>query len=308
MKKKDIPGYRKADIPGDLDSKRIRFSPFIRQSGIEWRGRWFLKERKLLDYLIVYITGGKGYFSVRGNPFPVEDNDLVWIPPDTLHEMKGISERMHLLYMHFDLLYDPHRSSWDATLPGGLKDMQRFKAVMHPEIDDPVIGSLNGKLDVNNKARIRLLMERIIARHKESPRTSALLLSGLMLELIYEILEGLSGKDISSGNNFERIRAAAVSIRRNPEEKPDIGKLAKDTGLSISHFRRLFREANGQSIFSFYNDVRFSRAFELLVYSNKSITEIAETMGFSNIHNFTRAFQKYSGTTPSGFRRGKLEA
>ena len=82
--------------------------------------------------------------------------------------------------------------------------------------------------------------------------------------------------------------------------------MAKDADLSISHFRRLFRKINGQSIYSFYNNVRFNRAFELLVYTNKNITNVAKILGFSNIHNFSRAFQKYTGTTPSDFRRANL--
>lgn len=305
MRKTDIPGYRKIAFPGNEDSERIKFSPFIRQSGNEWRGRWLLKERRLLDFLIIYIIEGKGNFSIRRNSFTVEDNDLVWIPPDTPHELSGTSEKMHILYMHFDLLYDPHRSNWDAVIPGGLINVNRFKSIMHPEINDPIISNLEGKLKVDNKTKIKLLMERMISIHKERPHKSVLLLSGLMLELIYEIMEGLFNPYSSIYDTRGRIRAAAISIRKNPAKRPDIEKFAKDANLSISHFRRLFREINGQSIYSFYNDVRFSRAFELLVYSDSSITSIARTLGFSNIHNFTRAFKEYACTTPSGFRRGK---
>ena len=103
--------------------------------------------------------------------------------------MRGVSERMHVMYIHFDLIYDPKRSKWDATIPGGLKELERFKSIIHPKINNSVINNLEGKLEIDNKSKIRLLMERMISNHQERPLTSAFMLSGLMLKLVYEIIE-----------------------------------------------------------------------------------------------------------------------
>jgi AraC-like DNA-binding protein len=43
----------------------------------------------------------------------------------------------------------------------------------------------------------------------------------------------------------------------------------------------------------------------MLVYSNRSISETAYALGFSTVHNFSRAFSQVTGMSPGAYRRGK---
>ena len=98
-KKEKIPGFRKSE-PLDAKSSWMlkSLSPYLRQSGNQWRPRWQIKSRKLLDYLLVFIASGEGVFTLQDETFPVSTGDAVLIPPDTLHEMSGISKKnaLHL--------------------------------------------------------------------------------------------------------------------------------------------------------------------------------------------------------------------
>ena len=42
-----------------------------------------------------------------------------------------------------------------------------------------------------------------------------------------------------------------------------------------------------------------------LIYSDCSITEIADRLGFTNVHNFSRAFRKAIGQPPTAYRAGR---
>ena len=55
-----LPGERHFDSPSaDVLTRIMTLKPFVRQSGNDWRIPWFLKSRKLFDYLLVYIPTGK---------------------------------------------------------------------------------------------------------------------------------------------------------------------------------------------------------------------------------------------------------
>lgn len=48
---------------------------------------------------------------------------------------------------------------------------------------------------------------------------------------------------------------------------------------------------------------RLERAKTLLAYSDMSVTEVAEHLGFGSIHYFSRAFKRHHGVEPSSFRK-----
>jgi AraC-like DNA-binding protein len=67
--------------------------------------------------------------------------------------------------------------------------------------------------------------------------------------------------------------------------------------------RRL--EADGTSFQSIKDALRRDIAIRHLSIGLKSIEEIAHEVGFSSAANFHRAFQSWTGTTPSSYRNGK---
>ena len=80
-----IPGYEKGiDLLSWL-------KPYLRQCGNAVRGKWKLEDRKLLDYLLVFIEKGEGIFCIDGIKYQANENDLFWIPPNTIHYMEGTS-------------------------------------------------------------------------------------------------------------------------------------------------------------------------------------------------------------------------
>ncbi len=76
------------------------------------------------------------------------------------------------------------------------------------------------------------------------------------------------------------------------------------TALGMSS-RTLTRRLNeeGMRFDEVRKEVQFQRAKDLLNASKLTINEIAPLVGFDNGSNFTRAFVKWSGHTPSEFRR-----
>lgn len=305
-KRKKIPGEFEVVPPQKDASLRLsKLCPYVRQSGDTWRKPWFIKERKLLDYLIVFAPEGRGVFSIENEIFEIGDNSLFWVTPNTLTEMRGTSGIMHCLHIHFDLLYDPERSHWDASIPGGTKNLDDFKEIMHPPLDEPEINSLKGLIKLDNHALIASLFEEICHEHNRFRNNSMLKLSGMMLELIDEIIKQ---KRTPENQRCSRtMREAAASVYESANENLDVKKLAKKFNLSASHFRKLFREAHNISPSTMHRRARIKKACEMLSFGTHNISETAELLGFSGIHSFSRAFKEVALVSPSEFLQGKMK-
>ncbi len=305
MVKKRIPGEIEVARPRDVETRRLSaLRPYVRQAGNSWREPWLLKERKLLDYLLVYVPAGRGVFSIDGVSSEVSDGTLYWVPPDTLAEMRGTSRQMHCMYLHFDLLYDPERSHWDASIPGGVRDLSDFKTLMHPPINDPDISSWRGSIEVSNHVAIQDLIEEICIVHKRARDSSMLKLSGLMTELVDAILHGEREMGFAGARANKVMREAAAYIYEHVSENLDVGKLAGKFNLSAPHFRKLFRETHRISPSVMHRRSRIRKACEVLAFGSHNVSETAEMLGFSCIHSFSRAFKDVTGVSPVSYRNG----
>jgi len=77
--------------------------------------------------------------------------------------------------------------------------------------------------------------------------------------------------------------------------------LAKLTGLSTIYFRRLFTEVFGVSPIAYVHKLRIKKAKEMLKSDYGNITDIAQSLGYLNIYDFSRAFKKHTGISPSKY-------
>ncbi len=302
---RSIPGYREIEFPNAVNVQRLmQFRPYVRQSGNTLRGPWHLATRRLLDFLLVYVGSGNGRFTVNGRTFEVKADDLIWVPPDTPHEMRGFSPKMHCVYLHFDVRYSPERSHWDACIPGGVMDLMPWKEFMHPPVSDPVLGQLCGKLNGENVGRIRTRMENICRVHRSGRDGADAMLSGMMLELLMEIIGGVT-TTAPMPFHHHKLREAAEFIKENAEKGFCSKQLARRCSLSESHFRKLFRELHGITPAAMRRQQVMKKACELLVYSDKPISEIAEILGFHSIYAFSRAFTATMRISPRQYRKGQ---
>ncbi|MEM4248469.1 MAG: AraC family transcriptional regulator [Candidatus Nanoarchaeia archaeon] len=295
-----IPGQVNVQYPDDLSLKRMELlCPYVRQSGDTVRKQWYTGERKLLDYLLVCVMSGTGVFSVGDNKyFPVSVGNIIWIPPDTIHSMRGTSETMHLAYIHFDLCFDPKRSIWDAHIPPFFLDSSPFKKILHPKIKDSLLGRLTGKIISDDKSGIISQVREICAIHRLYGNSAILELSGMMTRLIACIINEVQN---ASGHTLHKLRLdeAYRQIYNSEKANLSIAKIAKEAGFSVSHFRRLFKEVYRVNPASVHRKGLMRKAHDLIFYERLNVSETAERLGFKNIHNFSRSFKNYYGKSPS---------
>ena len=72
--------------------------------------------------------------------------------------------------------------------------------------------------------------------------------------------------------------------------------------MSESKFSRYFRRATGNTFTDFVNRLRINRACQLLMETDRYITNVCYDVGFNNVANFNRRFLQIKGMTPKEFR------
>ena len=100
-----------------------------------------------------------------------------------------------------------------------------------------------------------------------------------------------------------RLRRVRTAIERDLTDLPTLEQLAQLAHLSPRHLRRLFRQAHGCAPQAYIAARRLARATELLAQQRLTITQVAEDLGFADIHSFSRWFTRQTGTAPSRFRQ-----
>ena len=80
--------------------------------------------------------------------------------------------------------------------------------------------------------------------------------------------------------------------------------LAAQAGLSVEAFIRWFKAATGRTPAAFVAERRIREACRRLAFSDDSIEQVAEAVGFANRHHFSRVFKQHAGCGPAQFRRG----
>jgi AraC-like DNA-binding protein len=99
------------------------------------------------------------------------------------------------------------------------------------------------------------------------------------------------------------VRQAMAYIHENYAEPISRTDLARHVALSEDYLTACFRKELGVTPIAYLNRYRVHQARQLLTGTNKTITEIALSVGFSDSSYFSRVFRREVGLSPEAYRQ-----
>ncbi len=127
------------------------------------------------------------------------------------------------------------------------------------------------------------------------------------LILAGRIVELLSDRPRPRNNPAARDRHRAVEaalwIDAHSHESIGLDAIARETGLSVFYFLRVFNRVFGVTPHQYLLRSRLRRAVRLLTEDTRAITTVALDVGFNDLSNFVRTFHRAAGISPERFRR-----
>ena len=82
----------------------------------------------------------------------------------------------------------------------------------------------------------------------------------------------------------------------------DVEALARTAVMSSGHFSRSFREAYGETPYSYLMTRRIERAMTLFRRGDLSVTDVCFEVGCSSLGSFSTRFTELVGESPSAYR------
>jgi AraC-like DNA-binding protein len=92
--------------------------------------------------------------------------------------------------------------------------------------------------------------------------------------------------------------AIARAIREDPSRRWSVAELAVRASLSRAQFTRRFTAHVGLPPARYVLRVRAERARRLLTETSMSVTQVATTLGYSDVAHFSRQYRQYTGHSP----------
>jgi AraC-like DNA-binding protein len=96
----------------------------------------------------------------------------------------------------------------------------------------------------------------------------------------------------------ERIHAARERLHTRYDEEHTISGLARQAGMSMFHFARVFTELVGAPPHQYLGERRLAAA-KTMIEDGRSVTETCYAVGFNNLSHFSRRFARRFGAAPS---------
>ncbi|TFV86655.1 AraC family transcriptional regulator [Blastococcus sp. CT_GayMR20] len=103
--------------------------------------------------------------------------------------------------------------------------------------------------------------------------------------------------------DLARLRRVRDRIDREYAQPLDVEALARGAHMSAGHLSREFRQAYGESPYSYLMTRRIERAMALLRRGDLSVTDVCFAVGCSSLGTFSTRFTELVGVPPSVYRR-----
>ncbi len=108
--------------------------------------------------------------------------------------------------------------------------------------------------------------------------------------------------------DLARLRRVRDRIDREYAQPLDVEALARGAHMSAGHLSREFRQAYGESPYSYLMTRRIERAMALLRRGDLSVTDVCFAVGCSSLGTFSTRFTELVGVPPSVYRREAADA
>lgn len=152
------------------------------------------------------------------------------------------------------------------------------------------------KVTVQSREIVEYMTEKVLTDLSPFSRLRCI---NRMSELLAAIIENADQPPEQSHFRTRFIKAASQCAQQGAS----LDELCSIMNFSKTHLERLTKKEFGCSVIEYTNKLRFLKICSLLTTTDKTLSAIAEECGFFDSSHLCVFFKKYSGKTPSSYRK-----
>lgn len=239
------------------------------------------------EFELFLVTKGHISVQIEETLYQLSEGEGLFLNSSLLHEINGQNPEEHefiAVVFHPSLLGNEQEIIYQKYLRPLIEQKILVTPYLDRELCDKIreieqlytTGAFGYEMEI--KQRLLAVLAHLI---KDAPRTSQ-----------------------SSGNSKSQIVKCVLDyIQKEYAQELTLQNLADIVPVSKEYLCRVFQDMSGTSPIVYLNRYRISRSAELLLQTDRQISEISTLCGFNSSSYYNKLFLRYMGCTPKQYRR-----
>lgn len=232
---------------------------------------------------LCYILKGKGNYLIEDAVYPISEGDFVIINPNVTHTETSVG---------------------DVPLEYIVIGVEGIRFSLH---DDNKYFIFRGSQEQNSPM---IYMNMLLSEIRDKQEHYELLCQDLLELLIIKLLRltNLTAEATTSLKTSRECSKLKQYMEANYSQNITLETLAEISHLNKYYLVHAFTKRFGCSPINYLCEIRINASKNLLATTDYSITEIAQSSGFSSTSYFAQCFQKHCKMSASAYRKSCREA
>ncbi len=247
---------------------------------------------------LIIITAGGGTHWINGVTYPVTAGDIFLSQGNTEHYF----EKRHQLGM-YNIMFD---DSYLKEHLHSLRSLSGFNAFFLFEPTYRRSHKFKSRLHISPETMrpLKTELQRMADEMKQDHPGSDLILLAKALEIFVFISREYSQIKNPMARSLCRLGELISLLENRYREHWTITRISRIAAMAPSTLLPVFKKVTGYSPIDYLLHVRLAKAAEMLLKTEKTISEIAQDCGFADSNYFSRQFRKSYNLSPREYRNG----
>jgi AraC-like DNA-binding protein len=280
-------GRQRIEIPKTILKSRVHGNALLKHLHIcsigyypKAKDHYTFRKKGLSENFLFYCVDGHGWYKTGGQQFEVGPNEFFILPQNVEHSYGSDPERPWSIYwIHF----------------GGesLKELNSMQAIQ--KHFKPFY--------IKNNGDIIPLFQKIYKTLELGYSIDNLLFANMCLsQFITLFVYNLRHYESAAADKTDCVDSAILYMQQHINDNISLNVLSGQYNYSISRFSNLFKQKTGYAPIDYFVQMKMQKACQQLDFTNRSVKDIAFSMGFDDPYYFSKRFRTIIGMSPKKYR------
>lgn len=248
----------------------------------------FLHPDRCLDYhVLLYVKSGVFYVTEDDTDYEINAGNIIFLKSNLRHYGKlHIPGGTEWFFVHFYLPQD--------------MDLPVFQPSLQPLPFNTRLESMCALpkmlYDMNETEIASAITSICNYYHSDNPHRA-----WKLNPMLFDLLSMIANYDSKPAKD-SLADSICRYLARHKYEKFSAPALEQEFFLSYKHMAAVFKKEKQMTMQQYHNNLRMQQACSMLTSTLLSISEISNSLGFTDMLYFSRCFHRYSGSSPSEYR------
>ncbi|MCD7885139.1 MAG: AraC family transcriptional regulator [Lachnospiraceae bacterium] len=266
-----------------LLSKHNRFTP------------GYLHEHDFFE--AAYVYSGAVPTLIQGKRHTLQTGDICIIPPNTLHSVEIFDDS---ILINIIIRHSVFQSTFWELLSADTVLSNFFSHVLFQQTKGNYL-----LFHTEKDAQIRDIVEDMYIEYFNHEKYKDLRLQNLLMNLWIFLLRNHEEDNVAviTANNTSFSVSSILEYINKNYQTVSLSSISEHFGFSPTHLSTLIKKYTGQTFIQIVRAIKLQKATQALSYTNLTVNELCEIIGYKSPEHFMRIFKKEYNMTPSEYRQ-----